>query len=166
MEEKCKKAVRLLFKARKAVGKDWGLSLATTKWIYEAIVRPSVLYCSIVWGHKVNQSVRPLVRVQRLALLMLGHFLPSTPTAALEAMFGYPPLDILARQEAILAATRLEAGVGQGWDGIGANGRRGHLQVLNALSPLSGEAVSDRLSLTWDWPVSYTHLTLPTTPYV
>ena len=71
VREKCKKATRLLMAAREALGKLWGPSLRTTKWMYEAIVRPQISYGALVWAHKVPLNSAPLVRVQRLAMLMI-----------------------------------------------------------------------------------------------
>ena len=68
-----KKAKRLLMAARGTLRKQCGPSPAETRWIYEAMVKPVVLYGSIVWGHKVSKDFKPFIRLQRLALMCMGY---------------------------------------------------------------------------------------------
>ena len=99
VEQKCKKAIRLLMACRNALGRNWGLSVQKLKWMYDAIIRPMVCYGSIVWANRISPTNRFLMRVQRLALLMMGSFLKSTPTAGLEIIFSIPPLHLHVRRK-------------------------------------------------------------------
>ena len=66
------KSIKVLFACKKAVGKKWGFSPKSVKWIYEAIVRPSLSYCCVVWAHTLsgNSAREKLVtKVHRLACL-------------------------------------------------------------------------------------------------
>ena len=63
-----------------------------------------VTYGSLVWAPRIPRDYAPLVRLQRLALLMLGSFLKSTPTSALEVVFNMMPLGLFVRMTAKLAA--------------------------------------------------------------
>ena len=113
--------------AKSIIGKLIGLSPLATKWIYDAIVKPIVLYGAIVWAHRIPGNFRPLIRLQRLAMMGMGHFLPSTPTLGLQVSLGYIPLDILAHEEAAKAYLRILGRNPTRWDGIGYGSKRGHL---------------------------------------
>ena len=115
--DKCKKATRMLMAARGLIGKLIGPSPRATKWIYDAILKPIVLYGAIVWAHRVPSNFRPLIRLQRLAMMGMGHFLPSTPTLGLQITLGFPPLDILAKEEAAKAYIRILGRNPCRWDG-------------------------------------------------
>ena len=117
----------MLMAAQGLIGKLIGPSPTSTKWIYDTIIKPMVLYGSIVWAHRIPSNFRPLLRLQRLAMMGLGHFLPSTPTLGLQVIFGYVPLDILAQEEAAKAVLRIAGRNPQRWDGIGHRFKRGHV---------------------------------------
>ena len=116
---KCKEAGRLLMAAKSAIGKLWDPSLYTTRWMYEAIDRPMVTYCSVVWANRIPEGFAPLVLVQRLALLLLGHFLRITPTTGLETLFCVPALDLFAHREAMAIAAWIRGVSSEVWDGVG-----------------------------------------------
>ena len=84
-------------------------------------------YGAIVWAHKVTKNMKPLQRIQRLALLSLGHFPKSIPTKGLEIAANYTPLDLHIKEMAANTALRIKGRNKITWDGIGFNGRRGHL---------------------------------------
>ena len=44
----CKKARGILMQCRKAVGPTWGFTPKTMKWIYTAVVRPSLSYGAVI----------------------------------------------------------------------------------------------------------------------
>ena len=56
--EKCKKATRLMFAAKNAIGKIWGPSLENMKWMYESMVRPIITYGAIVWAHRAKTYLK------------------------------------------------------------------------------------------------------------
>ena len=112
---------------KSAIGKLWGPIPAAIKWIYEAMVKPVVLYGALVWAHKIPKNFKPFIRIQRLAMLCTGCYPRSTPTLGLEAILGFLPLDLQAQLEATKAATRITGRNPSRWDGIGNGSKRGHL---------------------------------------
>ena len=72
---------------KRMIGKKWGLGPKQAYWLYTAIVRPMLMYGSLVWIAGVKGAVirKELVKVQRLACLMITRAMKSTPTAGIEA---------------------------------------------------------------------------------
>ena len=106
--QKINKAKKLLYKVRSAAGKLWGLGPRMSVWFYRAIVRPMLAYGALVWA-KVTQLKaiqKKLRRLQRLALMAMGHFYKSTPTAGLEVATFTAPLWLHIRQEGAMAWLR------------------------------------------------------------
>ena len=86
--KKINSAKKLLMTLKKAMGCVYGLRPRLLIWAYRAIVRPMLTYGSLVWA-KVTRNPKvkeKLKKLQRLALLVMGHFRKSTPTAGLEVM--------------------------------------------------------------------------------
>ena len=98
-----------LLQLRNAMGKLWGTKPKMIWWMYTGIIRPSVTYGSIVWGHSSlkQHNLEKLRRVNRLALLLFGHFRRSTPTAGLEVALNIMPLHTHILYEAALAFERV-----------------------------------------------------------
>lgn len=69
-----------------------------------------ISYGAIVWCRIADSKgwKRKLNTLQRLALLTMGHFRPSTPTAGLEVITYTTPLWIHIKQEAALAYLRTQ----------------------------------------------------------
>ena len=78
------------------------------RWLYLSVVRPAVTYGALVWSRvcRFEGVMKQLERLNRLALLTLGHFRRSTPTAGLEVLTYIPPLDISIKGEAAMGAYR------------------------------------------------------------
>ena len=97
-----------LLKIRNATGKLWGFHPRMGRWAWIGVVRPAVTYGALVWAEACkNQAIqRQLNKLSRLALITLGFFRRSTPTAGLEVVFHAPPLDLRIKREAILAHAR------------------------------------------------------------
>ena len=51
VKAKCAKATRMLHALGNAVGRLWGPSTKTLRWTYTQVVRPAVMYGSIIWAH-------------------------------------------------------------------------------------------------------------------
>ena len=49
IKNRIKKAKGLLFKARQAMGKLWGLKPTLSLWMYHAVVIPMLRYAALVW---------------------------------------------------------------------------------------------------------------------
>ena len=111
IEALCKKAKGILMQCRKTVGPTWGFTPHTIKWIYNAIVRPSLSYGAVVWINGLNNknNVKLLRRVQRLANILITGALPSTPGDAMDKINGMIPIENLIEEEALKGALRLKA---------------------------------------------------------
>lgn len=102
--QRAKKACMVLGQCRRVIGRTWGLSPKSFIWLYTMVVLPLLSYGAVVWWRKASQvSVSAeLNHVQRLALLCISGAMSTTPTAALEILLGFEPLDI--RIEAVARA--------------------------------------------------------------
>jgi len=105
---KIKAAKGHLIKVRGAMGKLWGLPPNLGRWLYTGIVRPSFSYGCLAWAGvlETEKAKNQCTKVNRLALLSLGHFRKSTPTAGLEVINDVLPLDLFVKREALLAWAR------------------------------------------------------------
>ena len=105
-------------------------------WHYRAIVRPMISYGSIVWSQAVlvPKAKKALTKLQRLALVSMGHFRQGTPTAGLEAITFTTPLWLHIVQEGAMAYLRTQNLTILPRDVLHVEGRRpltvGHRQVL------------------------------------
>ena len=99
-----------VIKLKNAMGKLWGLPPKLMRWAYTGIVRPRLSYGALVWSKACNSSwaVKELTKINRLALLSMGHFRRSTPTAGLEIISDVMPLHLYIQGEAALAYSRTE----------------------------------------------------------
>ena len=110
-QEKSTKGLNMLFACRKAVGKTWGLSPVVTRWIYQQVILPSVLYGNVVWHHTLDYRLyvrQRLEALQRLAALSITRGLNSTPTANLEIMAGLKPINLVIKEQAVKTALRIK----------------------------------------------------------
>ncbi len=105
------------------------------EWIYKAVVRPKVTYGSLVWAADMSMSMKNRLRkVQRLALVAMTQPLRSAPTAGLEAMMGWLPLDLHAQELGVNSYLRLQHYLQQTWDGTGCQIRpKGHRRIWRKL---------------------------------
>ena len=78
-------------------------------WLYTRVIRPFILYGSLVWWPKVMQKTtkNQLGRIQRMACLTIMGAVKSTPTAAIEMLLNLAPLDLLIMVEARMTLYRL-----------------------------------------------------------
>ena len=108
-----KKCIGTLFQCKRAIGPTWGLSPKVCHWIYTAIIRPTLAYCSTVWIRAVENktNTKRLERVQGMALKYMAGAMPSTPYTALNYLTGTPHITDYLRGEAAKWAVRL---LGQG----------------------------------------------------
>ena len=133
---KIKQAKGLLLKIANSMGKVWGLSPKWMRWAYTGIVRPALTYGALVWArgclvrsqrpdepHPVRMKAtlqKKFERVNRLALLQLGHFRRSTPTGGLEVISYVMPLDLYIIETALMALLRTR-GTKDWWEWIQKN---------------------------------------------
>jgi hypothetical protein len=109
VEAKARKAHNLLWACRRSFGARWGPGPKVVHWLYVAIVRSTISFASLVWwpGCQVASTKKKLSKVQRLACLGITGVLLTTPTGAMEALIGLPPLDLVIQGEARSTAHRL-----------------------------------------------------------
>ena len=130
VEGRINKCSYLLNKLSRTVGREWGFSPNRIKWVYTAVIKPKLMYGSMVWSHAVTPtSNKRLDRLQRKALNhMVGPSFKSTPTAGMEVMLGLPPLSLSIKEDALNSASRLGRPK-MSWTGFGSKiARKGHLK--------------------------------------
>ena len=95
---------KYIFSLRNSIGKEWGPGPEQIMWIWESVVKPTILYGSIVWAHSLNTTMRNMLnKLQRLALMGMGHFRQSTPETGLDVIMGIVPLELAVLGSAIKA---------------------------------------------------------------
>lgn len=104
-----RKATAAFWACRGTFSKSWGLKPHMVAWFYSAVVKPLLLYAAVIWWKRTELKSERLAlsKIQRLALLGISGAMSSTPTAALEAVLGFPPLHVCVEEEALLTAYRL-----------------------------------------------------------
>ncbi len=110
----------LMTKCKNIVRQKWGLTPEKVEWIHNAIVRPKITYGSVVWASHLTQNECGLLhKVQRLSLVAMTQPLRSAPTAGLEAMMGWLPLSLHAREIGLNTYMRIKDQIQVNWDSIG-----------------------------------------------
>ena len=142
ISEKCKKAKKLLFSLRGAIGNEWGPNPDRICWAYKAMVIPMITYGSVVWAERVNakKHLTELNKIQRLAALAMCGAVKSTPTKGLEMIFGLKPLNYLIQQTGLMTYQRnRDISSLITWDGLGPKkeSRKGHWLLWQKLAKLS-----------------------------
>ena len=96
---------------RRAIGPTWGFTPKTMKWIYTAVVRPSLTYAATIWlnGLYKKHNLALLNGVQRLGNILITGALPSSPGTALDTITGTIPIDLMIEEEAAKGALRLQS---------------------------------------------------------
>jgi ribonuclease HI len=137
---KVEKATRALWALRRAVGRRWGLSPRVTHWIYTAIIRPMLLYASLVWWEATEKEVnnRKLQTIQRMACRFTLGGMRTTPTAAMETMLNILPVGLQVKRDAMLSAYRIRAS-GQWQRGADLAGHRRIARLLQQHASLAAE---------------------------
>ena len=131
-----KKAKWLLFKYKNIVGSQFGPQPRYMRWMYTGIVRPALIYGSLVWWRSALDRGRlaTFTTISRLALLTFATVRSSTPTIGLEAMGYLPPMDLFLEGEVTKAWLRVKTVRAEIWDGIGSHSFRGHRLALQKLT--------------------------------
>jgi ribonuclease HI len=126
--DKINKAKKSLLLHRNAMGKLWGPNPATVRWLYEGIIKPSLTYGCLIWGHalKTKSILSKLHRLQRLALLPMSPVRSQTPTAGMEVLANITPLTITINELSIRTYLRIKTHLPD-WDDLGRGNHRGHL---------------------------------------
>ena len=99
---KINQAKKALYAARSSLGKMWGPSPKMMLWLFKVVIRPMITYGSMIWAHGLKGKLKNKLRsLQRLALLMTGHYRNGTPTAGLEVITDTMPIDLFIDKEAV-----------------------------------------------------------------
>jgi hypothetical protein len=95
-----------MWDCRRACGRRWGIRPRVVHWLFTSVVRPSITYASLVWwpGCEMARAKQLLSTIQRLACLGIMGAMHTTPTNAMEALVGLPPLDLVVQGEARASA--------------------------------------------------------------
>lgn len=134
------KAKQSLWLCKQTIGKTWGLKPKMVLWIYKMIVRPSILFASVVWWPRVKLRTvqQQLSGVQRLACLAATGVMRTVPTAALETLLNLPPLHIQVEIEAKSVGYRIKQS--DLWKG----GNTPHMRIDFETQPIFG-MISDKM---------------------
>ena len=94
---------------------------------YTTIVIPALTFGCHVFGDKCLQETirKSLIRLNRLASLLIAQVAPSTPTKGMEVIYNLMPLDILIEKRASEIMARINDQIQPSWDGIGKGKRNG-----------------------------------------
>ena len=111
-----RKETTALMQCRQIVGKTWAIKPSMMKWIYKAMIRPSMSYACVSWAGGLNKKylVKKLTKMQKLACLMISSAFPGTPTGALEILLNITPIEEFLLAEAVRGSYRITKLVGSG----------------------------------------------------
>jgi hypothetical protein len=125
METKVRKTQNMMWACRRACGRRWGLRPRVVHWLFTSVVRPSITYASLVWwpGCEMARAKQLLGTIQRFACLGITGVMRTTPTNAMEALVGLPPLDLVVQVEAKASVHRL-------WSWSYLHPNSGHSRIL------------------------------------
>ena len=68
---------------------------------------------------------KSLIRLNRLACLLIANVAPSTPTKGMEIIYNLMPLDIFIEKRASEIMARISNQIHSSWDGIGKGNKNG-----------------------------------------
>ncbi len=133
VRQKIQAAKGHLLKLKNAMGKLWGTAPKLTRWLFTGIVRPALTYGALVWCSvcKDKTIINELMKLNRLALISLGHLRHSTPTAGLEVINHVMPLHRWIMHEAVAAYVRTQGNniISEGSMFTDNKSRKGHRQI-------------------------------------
>ena len=102
------KATSSLHTARRAIGKSWGLSAKTSKWIYQSVVTPAISYGSLVWALQPNKHIlKRLSKLQNLATRSIIQCPQYTSQRTMEITTGTLPIHLELRKRACSSLFRI-----------------------------------------------------------
>jgi hypothetical protein len=128
VDARVKMACNIMWACRRVCSKWWGLGPMVIHWLYASVVRPSITYASFVWwpGCGTARVKQQPSRIQQLACLGIMGALRTTPTNVVEALTGFPLLDLVVQSETRASAHCLWS-LGS-WSYLHPNG--GHSRIL------------------------------------
>ena len=104
----------------------WGPKPKLSRWVYRCVVRPMIVYSSVIWTHAVDSPgiLKKLRSLNRLGISTYTMFPRSTPTRSVELLTDTFPLHLWLEKEAICAFIRLNKLMPLDW--IGRNNNKRH----------------------------------------
>ena len=123
VQDRVAKAKKFLMKMANLAKATWGPKPKLMRWVFRCVVRPMIVYGSVVWAHEANRPKysEMLRHVNRMAICTYTKFPRSTPTRMLEIATDTFPLHLYLVKEALCAFIRLFSLMGMGWSGYNRN---------------------------------------------
>ena len=120
---KIKKAKGFLMKMANLTYSYWGPRPKLMRWMYTGIVRPTISYAAMVWGHQLDNPtiITALGILNRMAMNTMVKVPRSTPNKGLEIILDLMPLHLHIRKEGLAAYIRLRAHHNLQWEGVFTN---------------------------------------------
>ena len=94
MDQKITNGKRKLSKYKGAIKANWGGPQRNIRWLYTGVIRPGIIYGSLICGKSGHILEEKLRQIQQMALMMQGLFRRSTPGKSLEIISGIPLLHL------------------------------------------------------------------------
>ena len=123
IHNKIKTANNLLMKLASITSAYWGPKPKLMRWAYTGIIRPTLSYAAMVWGHAIEHDdiEEAFRKMNRKAMNTIVKVPRSTPTRAMEIMLEIQPLHLHIKKEGLSAFLRLQAQLPLNWVGIYPN---------------------------------------------
>ena len=104
------KGIKILNAAKNMINKSWGLNPQKSKWIYTAIVRPTITYGCHIWGGKkiTQTNIKKLAKLQRLACILATSAHRSTPSKSLDRILNLNALHLHIKQVSMETQWRIQ----------------------------------------------------------
>merc|ERR1712015_394370 len=130
------KAKRHLMAYHYAITKRYGPQPLLMRRAYTTIVIPALTFGCHMFGDKCLQETikKSLIRLNRLASLLIANVAPSTPTKGLEVIYNLMPLDILFEKRASEIMARINNQIQPSWDVIGKGKKNGLIKRWRSIS--------------------------------
>ena len=119
-----------------AISKKFGPQPLLLRRAYTTIVIPALTFGCHVFGDKCQQETikKSLIRLNRLASLLIAQVAPSTPSKGMEIIYNLMPLDIFFEKRASEIMARINNQLQPTWDGIGKGKKNGFITRWRAAS--------------------------------
>ena len=119
LQDRVTKSKKYLMKMNSISKAIWGPKPKLSRWVFRCIVRPMIVYASVVWAHSIDRPTleNKLRRLNRMALATMTMFPRSTPTRSVEIMVDLFPLHLWLQKEALCAYIRLAKLLPLTWTG-------------------------------------------------
>ena len=112
-----KRGKQSLFALKQATSKKWGPKPKYMKWMYNAIIKPRIVYGCLCWGPALKYVTQrdKINSVTNLAVSVISNTRRSTPRLALQIMYDIPPLDLIVNYEAMACLGRNRQVITKDW---------------------------------------------------